>query len=156
MEFGALMRKMMAAACVGDGQGVAACFKEDGIYHDVFYGAFEGRARIAEMIRDYFHRDAKHFRWDTHDPVSDGRVGYVRYVFSYASKMPDSEGKRTMFEGVAVVELEDGLIASYREVANTVPGLQRLGFAPQRLLRICEKQGEELAARDESKGHLCS
>ena len=37
------------------------CFTPDGVYHDVFYGAFEGRDRIAEMIRDYFHRDGCNF-----------------------------------------------------------------------------------------------
>ena len=53
MDFGVLIRKMTQAACEGDGAGVAACFTEDGVYHDVFYGSFEGRGRIAEMINDY-------------------------------------------------------------------------------------------------------
>lgn len=154
MEFGALMRKMMDAACKGDGRGVASCFTADGVYHDVFYGAFRGHDRIVDMIESYFHRDAGNFRWDTHQPVSDGNVGYVRYVFSYESKMPGCEGKRTMFEGISVVQLQDGLIRSYAEVANTAPGLQKLGFAPQRLARIYEKQGEELASRDEARGHV--
>ena len=154
MEFGALMRKMTDAACKGDGEGVASCFTEDGVYDDVFYGEFVGRARIAEMIRDYFHRDARDFRWDPHDPVSDGKTGYVRYVFSYESTLPDFAGKRTMFEGVAVVELEDGLIKRYAEVANTIPGLLRMGFTAERAAKFAEKQGGELAARDESKGHL--
>lgn len=154
MEFGALMRKMMDAACAGDGAGVASCFTPDGVYHDVFYGAFQGHDRIAEMIEGYFHRDARNFRWDTHDPVSDGRTGYVRYVFSYESKLPGCEGKRTMFEGISAVRLRDGLIESYTEVANTAPGLQKLGFEPKRLARIFEKQGEELASRDEARGHV--
>ncbi len=57
MEFGALIRKMIDGVIAGDGDTVASCFTPDGVYHDVFYGAFEGRDRIAEMIRDYFHRD---------------------------------------------------------------------------------------------------
>lgn len=152
-NFGALMRDMTAAACAGDGEGVARCFTESGVYHDVFYGAFKGHTRIAEMIRDYFHRDAQAFRWDVHDPIAHGDIGYTRYVFSYESKLSGFEGKRTMFEGVAIVRLERGLIASYTEVANTAPGLCRLGFAPERLARIYAKQAEELAARDESKLH---
>lgn len=148
------MRKMTAAACAGDGAGVASCFTRDGVYHDVFYGAFEGPERIAEMIESYFHRDACNFRWDTHQPVSDGKTGYVRYVFSYESKLPGCEGKRTAFEGISVVQLEGGLIRSYAEVANTAPGLQKLGFAPRRLARILERQGEELASRDEARGHV--
>ena len=59
-----------------------------------------------------------------------------------------------MFEGVAVVALEDGLIKSYTEVANSAPGLQRMGFEPERLARFVAKQGEELANRDEAQGHL--
>jgi ketosteroid isomerase-like protein len=154
MEFGELMEKMVAGACAGDGEAVASCFTEDGFYDDVFYGAFEGRAKIAGMIRDYFHRDARNFRWDLHDPVSDGKTGYVRYVFSYESKIAESEGTRTMFEGVAVVTLSGGLISLYKEVANSAPGLRRMGFDAERLARFVEKQGAELAARDESQGHL--
>ena len=110
MEFGALIRKMIDGACAGDGAAVASCFTEDGVYHDVFYGSFQGHDKIAEMIEGYFHRDGCNFRWDTHEPVSDGNTGYVRYVFSYESKLEDARGRRTMFEGVAVVELDDGLI----------------------------------------------
>lgn len=154
MEFDALIRKMMQSASDGNGAEVAACFTEDGIYDDVFYGVFQGHARIAEMINEYFHRDACNFRWDPHDPVSDGKTGYVRYVFSYESKLGEAAGKRTMFEGVGIVELRDGLIAHYKEVANSAPGLQRMGFGPERLAKFVSKQGAELAARDESKGHL--
>ncbi len=154
MEFGALMRKMTQAACDGDGAAVASCFTEDGVYHDVFYGAFQGPARIEEMIRDYFHRDATNFRWDLHDPVSDGKVGYVRYIFSYDAKTKGAEGKRAMFEGVSVVALKDGLIAAYKEVANTATGLEMMGYGPERLARIFARQGEELAGRDEVAGHL--
>ena len=154
MEFGVLIRKMTQAACEGDGVGVAACFTEGGVYHDVFYGSFEGRGRIAEMINDNFHRDACNFRWDMHDPVSDGETGYCRYVFSYESKIDDARGTRTMFEGVAIAKIQDGLIVSYTEVANTAPGLRRMGFAADRLARFAEKQEAELAARKEAEGHL--
>ena len=154
MGFGVLIRKMSQAACEGDGAGVAACFTEDGVYHDVFYGSFDGRGRIAEMINDYFHRDACNFRWDMHDPVSDGETGYCRYVFSYESKIDDAKGTRTMFEGVAIAALQDGLVVSYTEVANAAPGLRRMGFGADRLARFAEKQGAELAARTEAVGHL--
>ncbi|MEL0112410.1 MAG: hypothetical protein VW835_11825 [Rickettsiales bacterium] len=59
-----------------------------------------------------------------------------------------------MFEGVAVVTLSGGLISLYKEVANSAPGLRRMGFDAERLARFVEKQGAELAARDESQGHL--
>ena len=106
------------------------------------------------MINDYFHRDACNFCWDMHDPVSDGETGYCRYVFSYESKLGDAKGTRTMFEGVAIATLQDGLIVSYTDVANTAPGWRRRGFAADRLARFAEKQGAELAARKEAEGHL--
>ena len=56
-----------------DGKAFAKLFTEDGVYHDVFYGAFKGHAKIAEMIDDVFYRTATDFRWDMLSPVSDGR-----------------------------------------------------------------------------------
>lgn len=32
------IREMVGAAERGDGAGVRACFTDDGVYHDVFYG----------------------------------------------------------------------------------------------------------------------
>ncbi|WP_342641516.1 nuclear transport factor 2 family protein [Rhodoligotrophos ferricapiens] len=136
-----------------DGRSFAQLFTEDGIYHDAFYGSFQGRARIAELIDDWFHRDAKEFRWDMHDPVTDGRMLYTRYVFSYISTFLEAQGRRVMFEGVAIMRLRDGLIADYREVANTGPALLRTGFPAERVAKILERQGEELAGREEAAGH---
>ena len=53
--------------------------------------------RIAEMIDEWFHRTAHEFRWDMHRPVSDGRMLYAYYTFSYVSKLPGAEGKRVGF-----------------------------------------------------------
>ena len=139
----------------GDGDGAAACFADRGVYHDVFYGAFP-KPEIPRMVSDYFHRDAERFRWDIHDPVSNGAVAYARYVFSYDAKIAGSEGKRGVFEGVAVCRLEEDLILSYTEVANTSTGLQLLGFSAERLARIVGRQIDELTARDEVAAHLGS
>lgn len=137
-----------------DGKRFAALFAEDGVYHDVFYGAFTGRVAIAEMIDHHFYKSAEDFRWDMHDPVSDGAVLYARYTFSYRSKLPEAQGQRAMFEGVAIMTLRDGLIASYREVANTAPAFVDLNFAPERIAKIAAKQGAALKARPEMKRHL--
>ena len=61
MSFAALIERMTQAACRGDGAGVGACFTEGGVYHDVFYGPFEGPAAIADMIDNHFHRDGENF-----------------------------------------------------------------------------------------------
>lgn len=152
MEFSELIRTMTSAAVRGDGRAARACFTPDGIYHDCFYGAFHGD-RIIEMVEGYFHRDACNFRWDIHDPLSDGRLGYARYVFSYESRLPQAAGKRAGFEGVAVCALRDGLIASYREVANSLAGLQALGFEPARLAKIAAREAAEFFARPEAALH---
>jgi ketosteroid isomerase-like protein len=153
MKFADLIRRLGAAAVLGDGAGVAACFTPDGVYHDVFYGSFKGPDAIADMIENRFHRDAEDFRWDMHDPVEANGVGYARYVFSYRSKLPGHEGRRAVFEGVAVCRLRDGLIADYSEVANAVTGLSMLGFEVERIGKFAARQARELCARGESEGH---
>jgi ketosteroid isomerase-like protein len=137
-----------------EGAAFAALFTEDGVYHDVFYGAFAGRPKIAEMIDDWFYRTATDFRWDMHDPVSDGKTLYARYTFSYRSLLPEAKGARVMFEGVAIVTMRNGLIAEYHEVANTATGFVDMNFAPERIAKIVAKQGAALKARPEMKRHL--
>jgi ketosteroid isomerase-like protein len=137
-----------------NGEAFAALFTDDGVYHDVFYGAFVGRAKIAEMIDDWFYRTATDFRWDMHDPVCDGRMLYARYTFSYTSLLPEANGTRAMFEGVAIMKLRDGLIAEYSEVANVATGFLDMNFAPERIAKIVAKQGSALKARPEMARHL--
>ena len=120
----------------------------------MFYGAFAGRAKIAEMIDDWFYRTAADFRWDMHAPVSDGETLYARYTFSYRSLLPEAKGARAMFEGVAIMKLRGDKIASYHEVANTATGFVDMNFAPERMAKIFAKQGAALKARLEMKRHL--
>ncbi|MBR1088886.1 nuclear transport factor 2 family protein [Bradyrhizobium manausense] len=150
----AMLRAFCDAVEQRNGRAFAGLFTEDGIYHDVFYGAFEGRERIAAMVDDWFYRTATDFRWDMHDPVTDGTTLYARYTFSYTSTLPEANGARAMFEGVAIMTLRDGKIVSYREVANTAPAFVDLKFAPERIAKIVGKQGAELKARPEMQRHL--
>lgn len=152
-RFTALLDVFAAAAVAGDGERFAALFTEGGCYHDVFYGTFQGRAAIADMLENRFHRDAANFRWDFHDPVRDGDTGYARYVFSYDSTLAASEGKRVLFEGVSIFRLAGDKIRDYREVANAGPGLVLLGFAPERVAKFLAREARELAARPEARGH---
>jgi limonene-1,2-epoxide hydrolase len=154
MNISTMLRIFCDAVERRDGTAFAALFTEDGIYHDVFYGAFEGRAKIAEMINEHFYRTAADFRWDMHAPVSDGETLYARYTFGYRSLLPEAKGARAMFEGVAIMKLRDGRIAEYREVANTAPAFVDMNFAPERIARIAAKQGAALKARPEMRRHL--
>jgi len=154
MNVTTMLRMFCEAVERRDGKAFAALFTEDGVYHDVFYGAFKGRAKIAEMIDDWFYRTATDFRWDMHAPVTDGTTLYARYTFSYRSTLPEAKGARAMFEGVAIMTLKDGLIAGYHEVANTATGFVDMNFAAERIAKIMAKQGAALKARPEMARHL--
>ena len=154
MEASSLLKEFTTAVERRDGKAFAELFTEDGVYHDVFYGAFKGREKIAEMIDDWFHRTARDFRWEMFRPVSDGTMLYAYYTFSYRSTLPEARGARAMFEGVAIMRLRDGKIAEYHEVANTAPAFADMNFAPERIARIVARQGAELRARPEMARHL--
>ncbi|MBI3701350.1 MAG: nuclear transport factor 2 family protein [Afipia sp.] len=154
MDMSAMLKEFSRSVEQRDGKAFANLFTEDGIYHDVFYGAFEGRAKIAQMIDDVFYKAARDFRWSMHDPVSDGYTLYVRYTFSYTSNLEEAGGARAMFEGVAIMTLRGGKIADYREVANTATAFTDLKFAPERMAKIFSKQAAALKARPEMQKHL--
>ena len=154
MTISAMLRTFCDAVERRDGKAFAELFTDDGVYHDVFYGAFEGRAKIAEMIGHHFYRTAADFRWDMHAPVCDGETLYARYTFSYRSLLPEAKGARAMFEGVAIMTLRDGFITEYQEVANTAPAFVDMNFAPERIAKIAARQGAALKARPEMQRHL--
>ena len=136
-----------------DGTLMASLFVENGVYHDVFYGAFEGKARIKELVEVHVRRTCRDTRWDFFSPVSDGRNLCAPYVFSYISSLPGANTHRVGFEGVSILRLEGGLVESYREIANTGPTLLDIGFPPERVAKILNKQNAGLQARPESASH---
>ena len=154
MDATALLKEFCSAVERRDGKAFASLFTEDGVYHDVFYGDFKGRQKIAEMIDDWFHRTARDFRWDMHRPVSDGKMLYAYYTFSYVSLLPEAKGKRVGFEGVSMMTLRDGKIAEYSEVANVGPAFVDLGFAPERTAKILAKEGAHLKKQPDFKRHV--
>jgi ketosteroid isomerase-like protein len=149
-----LLRAFCDAVEQHNGKAFAELFAGDGVYHDVFYGAFKGHSEIARMIDEVFYRTATDFRWDMHSPVSDGKTLYAHYTFSYRSTLPEAKGARVMFEGVAMMKLRDGKILEYHEVANTAPAFVDMNFAPERIAKIFAKQGAALKARPEMRRHL--
>jgi ketosteroid isomerase-like protein len=148
-----LLQTFCSAVERRDGKAFAQLFAEDGVYHDVFYGPFAGRAKIAEMVDDWFHRTARDFRWEMFRPVSDGRTLYAYYTFSYVSILPEANGKRVGFDGVSMMQLRDGLITEYREVANASMGLLEIGFAPERVAKILGKEARHIKERPEWARH---
>lgn len=142
MDFKLLLERMTVAICAGDAVGAIACFTPEGVYHDGFYGEFSGRVEIAHMLHDLFYRDARDFKWQVSDVVSDDRVGYARYDFSYASKIAGSEGRRVGFSGICCCQLEGGLIRRYGEIFERAPVLARLGFPDARILKAVRRWAE--------------
>jgi len=147
-EFRALIERMTQAICRGDGAAAAACFVADGIYHDGFYGEFRGRAAIRGMVEEHFHGNASEFTWKLSDALSDGKLGYARYGFSYASKLEGSVGKRVFFSGICQVRLQDGLIVHYGEVFDRGVALAQMNFAPERISKSLKRWADqEIAAQ---------
>ena len=153
MDATSLLQQFCSAVEQRNGKAFASLFTEDGVYHDVFYGAFQGRGKIAEMIDEWFYRTARDFRWDMFRPVSDGTTLYAYYTFSYVSTLPEAEERRVGFEGVSIMTLRDGKIAEYREVANAGPGFVQMGFAPERIAKILAREGEHLHQQPEWGRH---
>src|SRR5262245_53307199 len=154
MDVKNLLREFCGAVEQHDGQRLAQLFCEDGVYHDVFYGAFAGRQRIAELIDVWFYRDADEFRWDMVDPGFDGQTLYACYRFSFRSRLPEARQARAIFEGVSIMKIRDGHIAEYREVANVGPAFVDMNFAPERIAKILARQGGELKKRPDMERHL--
>jgi ketosteroid isomerase-like protein len=142
-QFRALIERMTQAICRGDGAAAAACFVPDGIYHDGFYGEFCGRDAIRNMVEQHFHANASDFTWKLSDALSDGKLGYAHYDFSYISNIPGSAGTRVYFAGICQVRLSDGLIARYGEVFDRGTALVQLYFEPERIARSLKRWAEE-------------
>jgi|HubBroStandDraft_6_1064221.scaffolds.fasta_scaffold385295_2 hypothetical protein len=152
-DFPDLLKKFAAAVEANDGAGLAALFTADGVYEDGFYGAYTGAAAIVGMVA-HFHETGESFRWEFFDPVSDGRVGYAHYRFSYRSKVAGAEGKPVAFEGIGHFALRDGRIARYCEVFDRGLALAQQGFAPERIKRVVEKAAARQNATPEFAAHL--
>ena len=138
-NFSALIGRMAQAICAGDAEAAAACFTTDGVYHDGFYGEFKGRAAIIDMLRKHFYADAADFAWSLSDAVSDGRIGYASYLFSYTAKMKGAEGRRISFHGMSKVHLDGELIKRYEEIFERAPVLAKLGFPDERIVKSVRK-----------------
>lgn len=154
MGFEALLKEFTAAVEAGDGKRLANLFTDDGIYHDTFYGAFQGHDAIAHMLEGMFWRDAEAFAWETTDPVSEGDRGYARWIFSYTSKLPEASGRRVVFEGMSLFRLRDGKIQHYGEIFDRALALEQVAFPPERISRFVGKAVAELRARVAGTRHL--
>jgi hypothetical protein len=152
-DFPALLDRFAAAVVANDGAGLAALFTEDGTYDDGFFGAHTGRPAIAGMLQR-FHDTGRDYRWDWSEPLTDGTTAYARWRFSYASRLPGSEGKPVMFEGISRFQFRGALIAHYAEAFDRGVALVQTAMPPDRIARILEKAAAAQNATQEARPHL--
>src|SRR5437868_15230847 len=129
-EFSALLNEFTLSAESGDGARFASHFTEDAIYFDYIYGPHKGRAEIAQMMQELFHRDAADYRWEMFDPVFDGAMGYAWSLSSFTSKIDRFKGRNVVIDGISRFTIRDGLIAHYRESVNGGVAMAQLGVEP--------------------------
>lgn len=147
MDLAQLLGRMTAAAEAGDGQAFAACFTEDGVYRDYIYGDHAGRTSIADMLENYFHRDATDYRWTFFEPVCDGRLGYAWSLSSFTSTIPEFRGNRIVIDGISRFRLRDGLIEEYWESVNGGVAMVQLGVQPERIVKVLRRWAENLKSQ---------
>jgi ketosteroid isomerase-like protein len=135
-DFVALVARFGEAATAGDGQALSALFTPDGVYHDYIYGPHAGRAAIADMLENLFHRDAANYHWEFRDPVVNGDIGYARSLSRFVSTVPEFEGRKVVIDGISRFVLKDGLVAAYHESVNGGVAQAQLGVAPERMAKV--------------------
>jgi hypothetical protein len=149
-EFATLVARLGAAATAGDGGAFAACFTEDGVYHDYIYGPHAGRPAIADMLQNLFHRDAAEYDWRFLDPVTDGRIGYARSLSRFVSTIPEFRGRPVVIDGTSRFVLREGLIAEYHESVNGGIAMAQLGVAGPRMEKVFKRWAERFLAEPEA------
>jgi hypothetical protein len=152
-SFAGTLEEFAAAGVANDGTRFAALFTETATYDDDFFGLYRGRAEIAAMLQR-FHDTGENYRWEFQEPVTDGTLGYARFRFSFASKMPGCEGKPVLIQGISCFRFENGLIGEYREVFDTGIALAQLGFPADRLKRVLDKEAAAQNQAPEAREHL--
>jgi len=153
LTFTSLLTALAAAVMANDRQRLAMLFTEDGTYEDGFFGAHTGREAIAAMLQR-FHDTGRDYLWEFVSPVSDEAIGYARFRFSYASRLPESSGRQVLFEGMSCFHFRDGLIAHYCEAFDRGMALVQLDFPAERIKRVLEKAAAAQNQLPEARRHL--
>jgi ketosteroid isomerase-like protein len=155
-DFSTLVSRLGAAATAGDGRSLAACFTGDGVYHDYIYGPHHGRAAIADMLENLFHRDAAEYDWTFFDPVCAGDIGYARSLSRFVSTIPEFKGREVVIDGISRFVLRDGLIAEYHESVNGGVAQSQLGVAPERMAKVMAKWTRRFRAQPEVEAYAAA
>jgi SnoaL-like domain len=153
VDFPNLLQRFAAAVIANDGAALGTLFTEDGVYDDGFFGAHQGPDAIARMLA-MFHATGTDYRWDFFDSLTDGRIGYAHWRFSYASKMRGAEGKPVVFEGMSLFQFRGDRIARYSEAFDRGVAFVQQDFPAERLSKVLMKAAQAQNATPECREHL--
>jgi hypothetical protein len=153
VDFPNLLQRFAAAVIANDGAALGTLFTEDGVYDDGFFGAHQGPDAIARMLA-MFHATGTDYRWDFFDSLTDGRIGYAHWRFSYASKMRGAEGKPVVFEGMSLFQFRGDRIARYSEAFDRGIAFVQQDFPAERLSKVLIKAAQAQNATPECREHL--
>jgi len=147
-----ILDRFCTAVEAADYDGFAQLFTEDGVYDDIFFGEFGGRAAIADMLRK-FHEGGENFKWQMFEPAEGDGVGYARWMFSYDAKVDRAKGQRVTFEGVGQFHLRDGLIARYQDFCNGAVPLAQMNTPPELMTKMIGRWQKHLETRPGYSAH---
>jgi uncharacterized protein (TIGR02246 family) len=107
----------------GDADGVAALFTPDATYQEPPVYAFSGREEIRAFVADFAARHSEvSFAMVRAFVDPSGSQLAAEWRFAYTRT---ADGTRRIFEGISMVELRGGLIASWRGSSTLVqPGAE--------------------------------
>ena len=88
------------------------------------------------MLSDYFHRDGEDFLWEMYDHALENNIGYVKYRFSFVSKIPDYKGRKVIIPGIGCFKFENNFIKNYSEAVNGGLAMIQLGVNPLRMEKV--------------------
>jgi len=136
-----LVQEFAAAFNRQDMPGLLACFTEDAVYHDTFYGRHQGRAGLKDLFEGMF-RDGREYTWSMHVVVADPLRAAAEWTFSYtvSDAIPRSAGRKVRFSGMSLFELKGGKAASYREYFDSGVAYLQLGFAPESVAKVLARR----------------
>jgi ketosteroid isomerase-like protein len=124
-----------------DVEGLVACFTPGGSYVDTFFGSHAGTAALRAMFERMFH-EGRDYSWKMDMVVESRDAAAAEWTFSYVASdaVPRSAGRRVMFRGASLFELEGGRVARYREYFNEGVALLQLGFKPESIAKVLARK----------------
>jgi hypothetical protein len=66
----------------------------------------------------------------------ENNLGYVKYRFSFISKIPDYKGRKVVIPGIGCFEFEDKFIKNYCEAVNGGLAMVQLGVNPLKMEKV--------------------